>query len=186
MASDRLNGVVKFFKAAQGYGFIWPGEDMQKPADLSEKDGGRREYFFHATDFVTEYPGEVDVRSGDEVEFELAEGKKGVSAIAVVCTKKLDKRAAISSSSVPNMTVGVRKSHIPLLVSVLKDLLDPKNSGQFNQNETDALSLLFKTLNNAEVKMNYIATRKETTSSATPTVTKVSKPKKEKNTHQTA
>ncbi|MFT4661705.1 MAG: CspA family cold shock protein [Patiriisocius sp.] len=57
-------GTVKFFNEAKGYGFI--------AADETEKD-----HFVHATGLVDE------IRDGDKVEFELEEGKKGLSAVKV-------------------------------------------------------------------------------------------------------
>ncbi len=57
-------GRVKFFNEAKGFGFIETEE--------SEKD-----HFVHASGLVDE------IKDGDLVEFELEEGKKGLSAIKV-------------------------------------------------------------------------------------------------------
>ncbi len=57
-------GTVKFFNDAKGYGFI------------SESDSGT-EHFVHASGLIDE------VREGDEVEFELEQGKKGLNAVKV-------------------------------------------------------------------------------------------------------
>ena len=57
-------GTVKFFNEAKGFGFI---KDANSP----------KEYFVHSTglkDFVTD---------GDEVSFDLQEGKKGLNAVNV-------------------------------------------------------------------------------------------------------
>ncbi|MBE0673532.1 MAG: cold shock domain-containing protein [Bacteroidales bacterium] len=57
-------GIVKFFNESKGFGFI-----------KDEETG--KEYFVHSTglkDRITE---------GDEVEFELTEGKKGLNAVNV-------------------------------------------------------------------------------------------------------
>ncbi|MBE9466896.1 MAG: cold shock domain-containing protein [Bacteroidetes bacterium] len=57
-------GTVKFFNEAKGFGFI------------TEEDG-KNEYFVHVSGLIDE------IREGDEVEFELAEGKKGLNAVNV-------------------------------------------------------------------------------------------------------
>lgn len=57
-------GTVKFFNESKGFGFI-------------TEEGTNKEYFVHATGLIDE------VREGDEVEFELAEGKKGMNAVNV-------------------------------------------------------------------------------------------------------
>lgn len=58
------NGTVKFFNETKGFGFI-------KDADTNE------EYFVHVTGLIDE------IREGDDVEFELQEGKKGLNAVDV-------------------------------------------------------------------------------------------------------
>ncbi|MFC2117709.1 cold-shock protein [Bacteroidota bacterium] len=57
-------GIVKFFNASKGFGFI-----KDKESD--------NEYFVHATGLIDK------VNENDEVTFELAEGKKGLNAINV-------------------------------------------------------------------------------------------------------
>ena len=57
-------GTVKFFNDANGFGFI------------TENDS-QTEHFVHATGLVDE------IREGDEVEFELEQGKKGLNAVQV-------------------------------------------------------------------------------------------------------
>ncbi len=61
---SKMNGRVKFFNDAKGFGFIKDNE--------SEK-----EYFVHATNLVDR------IEENDEVSFELAEGKRGEMAINV-------------------------------------------------------------------------------------------------------
>lgn len=56
-------GIVKFFNDAKGFGFI-KGENGQ-------------ELFVHVTGLVHE------IRENDEVTFDTAEGKKGLSAVNV-------------------------------------------------------------------------------------------------------
>jgi cold shock protein len=57
-------GTVKFFNDAKGFGFVIDEES-------------KKEYFVHVSGLVDE------IREGDEVEFELAEGKKGLNAVDV-------------------------------------------------------------------------------------------------------
>ena len=57
-------GTVKFFNESKGFGFIVEEE--------SEK-----EHFVHVTGLIDE------IKEGDEVEFELKEGKKGLNAVDV-------------------------------------------------------------------------------------------------------
>lgn len=57
-------GTVKFFNDTKGFGFI-KDEDSNK------------EYFVHVSGLVDE------IREGDEVEFELQEGRKGLNAVNV-------------------------------------------------------------------------------------------------------
>jgi CspA family cold shock protein len=57
-------GTVKFFNQTKGFGFIKENE--------SDK-----EHFVHISGLIDE------VRDGDEVEFELKEGKKGMNAVNV-------------------------------------------------------------------------------------------------------
>ena len=57
-------GTVKFFNDAKGFGFV-------------VDDSSKEEYFVHVSGLVDE------VREGDNVEFELKEGKKGLNAVNV-------------------------------------------------------------------------------------------------------
>lgn len=57
-------GTVKFFNESKGFGFIIEEE--------SQKD-----YFVHVSGLIDE------IKEGDEVEFELAEGRKGLNAVNV-------------------------------------------------------------------------------------------------------
>ncbi len=59
-----MEGKVKFFNEAKGYGFI------------REKESGE-EYFVHATGLIDE------IRDEDDVSFELREGRKGMNAVDV-------------------------------------------------------------------------------------------------------
>ncbi len=57
-------GTVKFFNDSKGFGFI-------------TEEGSGKEHFVHISGIIDE------IREGDEVEFELTEGKKGLNAVNV-------------------------------------------------------------------------------------------------------
>ncbi len=57
-------GTVKFFNSTKGFGFI-------------TEEGSNKEHFVHVSGLIDE------VREGDEVEFDLQEGKKGLNAVNV-------------------------------------------------------------------------------------------------------
>tara|TARA_B100001093_G_C26695025_1_gene956533 strand:+ start:442 stop:633 length:192 start_codon:yes stop_codon:yes gene_type:complete len=57
-------GTVKFFNESKGFGFIVDNES-------------KTEYFVHVTGLIDE------IKEGDEVEFELQEGRKGLNAVNV-------------------------------------------------------------------------------------------------------
>lgn len=57
-------GTVKFFNDAKGFGFI-------------TEEGSNKEHFVHVSGLIDE------IREGDEVEFELEQGKKGLNAVNV-------------------------------------------------------------------------------------------------------
>ena len=57
-------GTVKFFNETKGFGFITP-------------DQGGKEVFVHVTGLQDE------IREGDEVTYEVEDGKKGPSAVNV-------------------------------------------------------------------------------------------------------
>ncbi|MEY2964041.1 MAG: hypothetical protein RL754_1302 [Bacteroidota bacterium] len=58
------NGTVKFFDTTKGFGFI-------------KDENGGNEVFVHVTGLIDE------ISEGDQVEFELKEGKKGMNAVNV-------------------------------------------------------------------------------------------------------
>ena len=56
-------GIVKFFNETKGFGFI--------------KDQTGKEYFVHVSGLIDK------IREGDEVSYDLQEGKKGLNAVNV-------------------------------------------------------------------------------------------------------
>lgn len=57
-------GTVKFFNDTKGFGFI-------------VEDDNNKEHFVHVSGLIDE------IKEGDQVEFELTEGKKGLNAVNV-------------------------------------------------------------------------------------------------------
>ncbi len=57
-------GTVKFFNESKGFGFII-------------EEGTGKEHFVHVSGLIDE------IREGDNVEFDLQEGKKGLNAVNV-------------------------------------------------------------------------------------------------------
>ncbi len=57
-------GTVKFFNDSKGFGFII-------------EEGSKKEYFVHVSGLIDE------IKEGDNVEFELKEGRKGLNAVDV-------------------------------------------------------------------------------------------------------
>ena len=57
-------GTVKFFNETKGFGFII-------------EDDTNKEYFVHSSGLID------SIQEGDQVEFELTEGRKGLNAVNV-------------------------------------------------------------------------------------------------------
>ncbi|NQX97282.1 MAG: cold-shock protein [Flavobacteriales bacterium] len=57
-------GTVKFFNETKGFGFI-------------SEEGTEKDHFVHVSGLIDE------INEGDEVEFELEEGRKGLNAVNV-------------------------------------------------------------------------------------------------------
>jgi CspA family cold shock protein len=62
-------GIVKWFNASKGYGFIAP-------------DDGGKDLFIHHSEIQTE--GYATLDEGQKVEFEVGQGKKGPCATNVI------------------------------------------------------------------------------------------------------
>ena len=71
MSFDRMRGVVKWFSAEKGYGFI-----------SREDEGG--DVFVHYSAIQTD--GYRTLEQGDTVEFEITQGQKGPQASNVIKT----------------------------------------------------------------------------------------------------
>ena len=57
-------GTVKFFNETKGFGFI-------------KEESSNNEHFVHISGLID------DIREGDDVEFDLQEGRKGMNAVNV-------------------------------------------------------------------------------------------------------
>lgn len=66
--AERTRGTVKWFSGEKGYGFITPEDGPDLFVHYSEIQGG----------------GYRSLNEGDQVEFEITEGRKGKQASAVV------------------------------------------------------------------------------------------------------
>ena len=60
----KQQGTVKFFNSEKGFGFI-------------KHDDSNKETFVHVSGLIS------DIKEGDNVEFDLQEGKKGMNAVNV-------------------------------------------------------------------------------------------------------
>jgi len=69
----KKTGTVKFFNHTKGFGFI--------SADYS-----KQEYFVHSSGLID------SVKDGDDVQFELKEGKKGMNAVDVTVLRRQDSK----------------------------------------------------------------------------------------------
>jgi CspA family cold shock protein len=70
----KLRGKVKWFNAAKGFGFVIPDQPLagkSKPEDI----------FIHHSNI--DMPGYRTLNEGQEVEFEMGDGRGGQQAIAV-------------------------------------------------------------------------------------------------------
>lgn len=67
--ADRVNGTVKWFNAAKGYGFI-------------SREGGK-DLFVHFSSIQDAGNGYRSLNEGDQVEFDVEEGQKGPQATNV-------------------------------------------------------------------------------------------------------
>lgn len=71
--AERVNGTVKWFNAAKGYGFIAPSD-------------GTKDLFVHFSAIQDAGDGYRSLNEGDQVEFNVEQGQKGLQATNVVRT----------------------------------------------------------------------------------------------------
>ena len=71
--AERVNGTVKWFNAAKGYGFIAPSD-------------GTKDLFVHFSAIQDAGDGYRSLNEGDQVEFNVENGQKGLQATHVVKT----------------------------------------------------------------------------------------------------
>jgi CspA family cold shock protein len=69
--AERVNGTVKWFNAAKGYGFIAPSD-------------GTKDLFVHFSAIQDAGDGYRSLNEGDQVEFNVENGQKGLQATNVV------------------------------------------------------------------------------------------------------
>ena len=69
--ADRTNGIVKWFNASKGYGFIAPAD-------------GSKDLFVHFSAIQDAGNGYRSLNEGDQVEFNVEQGQKGLQATNVV------------------------------------------------------------------------------------------------------
>ncbi len=69
--AERVNGTVKWFNAAKGYGFIAPSD-------------GTKDLFVHFSAIQDAGDGYRSLNEGDQVEFNVEQGQKGLQATNVV------------------------------------------------------------------------------------------------------
>ena len=68
--ADKVNGTVKWFNAAKGFGFIAP-------------DDGTKDLFVHFSAIQETGNGYRSLNEGDKVEFDVEQGQKGLQATNV-------------------------------------------------------------------------------------------------------
>lgn len=71
--ADKVNGTVKWFNASKGFGFIAPAD-------------GSKDLFVHFSAIQEAGDGYRSLNEGDQVEFNVEQGQKGLQATNVVKT----------------------------------------------------------------------------------------------------
>ena len=69
--AEKVNGTVKWFNNSKGYGFIAPAD-------------GTQDLFVHFSAIQDEGNGYRSLNEGDQVEFNVEQGQKGLQATNVV------------------------------------------------------------------------------------------------------
>ncbi len=73
--AERVNGTVKWFNAAKGYGFIAPSD-------------GTKDLFVHFSAIQDAGDGYRSLNEGDQVEFNVEQGQKGLQAAKILIRKQ--------------------------------------------------------------------------------------------------
>jgi len=115
--AEMLRGAVKWFNDAKGFGFI--------------EHGDGQDVFVHYS--VIEWDGFKTLKDGEEVEYELKEGQKGLHAAMVrrpVAEKKrLEKKMADATLVAPNLQSGqVPSTYKPSTTMIDVEKLETENS----------------------------------------------------------
>ncbi|MCC6932856.1 MAG: cold shock domain-containing protein [Deltaproteobacteria bacterium] len=119
--AELQRGTVKWFNDAKGFGFI-------------EHESGK-DIFIHYS--VIESDGYKTLKDGEEVEYELADGDKGLHAAKVFRVNvKQEKKADDESVVAPNLEAGIVASVSKPLV----DSLEIENCQSANENNADDLA----------------------------------------------
>lgn len=71
--AEKVNGTVKWFNASKGFGFIAPAD-------------GTKDLFVHFSAIQEVGDGYRSLNEGDQVEFNVEQGQKGLQATNVVKT----------------------------------------------------------------------------------------------------
>ncbi len=71
--AERVNGTVKWFNSSKGFGFIAPAD-------------GTKDLFVHYSAIQEANDGYRNLNEGDQVEFNVEQGQKGLQATNVVKT----------------------------------------------------------------------------------------------------
>ncbi len=115
--AEMLKGAVKWFNDAKGFGFI------------EHSDG--QDVFVHYS--VIEWDGFKTLKDGEEVEYELKEGQKGLHAAMVrrpiAEQKRLEKKMVDASHVAPNLQSGqVPSTYKPSTTMIDVENLDRESS----------------------------------------------------------
>ena len=86
-STGTLRGTVKWFNDAKGFGFI--------------EHGSGKDVFVHYSSIISE--GFKSLKDGEEVEYEMMQGQKGLHAVKVV---RLSKPSSATEGAAPSVSTG--------------------------------------------------------------------------------
>ena len=122
--AELQRGLVKWFNDAKGFGFI-------------EHPSGR-DVFVHYS--VIDWDGFKTLKDGEEVDYELSEGDKGLHASKVVRTvalkKKLDKETAEGSANGELVAPNLESGSVNTEVKTAASMIEVEKQGEENAAET--------------------------------------------------